>query len=183
MKKICFYLSAFIPLYALLIIKILINIVFGNLHFNILNSLSLALYALSIIFGLVGVKLALTQAKSAKTNIFITKKESLTEQYFLGYFSIFVLFALSFEIELVSMFVVFWLIIIMIGVVYVKNNMFYINPFLNLLGFNFYEITYKQSNSNTETIAKVIFKGELILDDKPHKMINLYQPNFSLIEK
>ena len=30
----------------------------------------------------------------------------------------------------------------MIGIVYIKNNLFYINPMLNILGYNFYEIKY-----------------------------------------
>ena len=42
----------------------------------------------------------------------------------------------------------------MIGIVYVKNKLFYINPFLNILGFNFYDITFKTIGKNTKEYQK-----------------------------
>ncbi len=181
MKKLLLFFSAFVPLYFLLIVKILIDIVFGDLHFNILNTTSLILYSLAMITGCVGAVNAIKHKQTKSKKIRIIKKQSLTEQYFLGYFSLFVLFALSFEIEKVSMFVVFVLIIVLIGVVYIKNDMFYINPFLNLLGYNFYQITFKMQNSNEEQMAKFLFKGQLKTDHVYNAKLS--HENFSLIEK
>lgn len=90
----------------------------------------------------------------------IIQKKSITQQHFLGYFSLFVLFALTFELEKISMFVIFLLIIILIGIVYIKNDLFYINPFLNILGYNFYDIKYKDKNGNIK-FDKFFFKGKL----------------------
>ena len=109
------------------------------------------------------------------------QKTSITEQYFLGYFSLFVLFALSFELEKVSMFVVFILIIVLIGIVYIRNDLFYINPFLNILGYNFYELTYRTQESAETQTAKFICKGKIKMNGDI-KCAKLSHENFSLIE-
>ena len=57
----------------------------------------------------------------------------------------------------------FILILILIGIVYIKNNLYYINPFLNILGYNFYDITYKNKNSNEVQHSKIFYKGNLDL--------------------
>lgn len=178
-KKLFLFLSAFVPLYFLLIVKILIDIMFGDLHFNVLNSLSLGIYTAAMVLGIWGAISALKHKGSKPTTIVIVEKQSLTEQYFLGYFSLFVLFALSFEIEKVSMFVVFVAIIALIGIVYIKNDMFYINPFLNLLGYNFYQITFTYPDNDKPQIAKFLFKGKLDIT-KNHKA-KFSHENFSII--
>ena len=38
---------------------------------------------------------------------------------------------------------VYVLILIMLSVVYLKNDFYYINPFLNIIGFSTFEVTYK----------------------------------------
>ena len=181
MKKLMLYLSAFVPLYFLLILKILVDILFGNLTFNVLNSLSLILYSLAMIMGIAGAINALKHNQTKPTKIEIVEKQSLTEQYFLGYFSLFVLFALSFEIEKVSMFVVFVSIIILIGIVYIKNDLFYINPFLNLLGYNFYQVTFMLDSKTEKQVAKFLFKGQLKTKHKYNAKLS--HENFSIIEK
>ena len=180
-KKLFLYLSAFVPLYFLLILKILIDIIFGNLHFNVLNSISLILYFFAMVLGICGAVFAIKHNSTKTSKITIITKKSLTEQYFLGYFSLFVLFALSFEIEKVSMFVVFVTIVVLIGIVYIKNDLFYINPFLNLLGYNFYEITFTLNNSTQKQVAKFLFKGQLNVNEKYNTKLS--HENFSIIEK
>lgn len=180
MKKFLLFLSAFVPLYFLITIKILIDIIFGNLHFNVLNTLSLIIFTLTICGGIFGAKLSIEHRDTNSTKIKILSKKCITEEYFLGYFSLFVLFALGFQLERVSMFVVFVIVIILIGIVYLKNDMFYINPFLNILGYNFYEIVYM--NGEKRETAKFICKGKLDLSRNSVKVVKLSHDNFSLIE-
>lgn len=183
MKKILLYLSAFVPLYFLVILKIIIDIINSNLSFNILNTLTLILLSILIFLGIYGANISIQHNNTIEVKIKILKKTSITEQYFLGYFSLFVLFALSFELERVSMFVVFCIIIILIGIVYIKNDLFYINPFLNILGYNFYDITFiNLSNNKGVQRAKFFYKGNLA----PNKLIYfayLSHENFSMIKK
>lgn len=179
MKKITLYLSAFIPLYFLIIIKIIIDIINANLSFNVLNTLTLILLTILIIVGSFGAFNAVKHPHTTTTTINIIQKTPITEKYFLGYFSLFVLFALSFELERVSMFVVFVLIIILIGIVYIKNDLFYINPFLNILGYNFYDITYTDEKDKQQK-AKFLCKGKLDIAQSKHKA-KLSHENFSMI--
>ncbi len=183
MKKILLFLSAFVPLYALVIIKILIDIIFLNLTFNFLNTFTIILFSLLIILGCYGAKMAIKHESTPKSSIKIVNATNITEKYFLGYFSLFVLFALSFELEKVSMFVVFVLVIILIGIVYVKNDLFYINPFLNILGYNFYDITFINLNNNKgEQKAKFFYKGNLENTEKSFSAY-LSHENFSMLER
>lgn len=160
MQKIFLYLSAFIPLYCLIIIKLLIEIINHNLTFNFLNTLVLILMLLLIVFGIAGIFIENHKSLYTIEKIKIIKKTSITEQHFLGYFSLFVLFALTFELEKISMFVVFLIIIFLIGIVYIKNDLFYINPLLNILGYNFYDIEFIDNNQTTRK-EKFFYKGQI----------------------
>ncbi len=182
MKKILLFLSAFVPLYILVVIKILIDIVFLNLSFNFLNTFSIILFSILICLGIYGANLAIKHESTPISNIKIVTATNITEKYFLGYFSLFVLFALSYELEKVSMFVVFILVIFFIGIVYVKNDLFYINPFLNILGYNFYDITFINLDENKgEQKAKFFYKGNLERHDKPF-VAYLSHENFSMLD-
>ncbi len=183
MKKILLYLSAFVPLYMLVIIKILIDIIFFNLSFNFLNTFTIILFSILIFMGCYGAYMAIKHETTPKSKIKIVTATNITEKYFLGYFSLFVLFALSYELEKVSMFVVFVLVIIFIGIVYVKNDLFYINPFLNILGYNFYDITFINLDKNKgEQSAKFFYKGNIENIESPF-IAYLSHENFSMIDK
>lgn len=181
MKKILLYLSAFVPLYFLISIKIIIDLINANLSWNFLNTISLILFIILMILGTIGAKEAIAHKSTKTTKIEIISRKNITEQYFLGYFSLFVLFALTFELEKISMFIVFILIIILIGIVYIKNNLFYINPFLNILGYNFYQVEYINLSTNIKDTAIFFYKGEFSLTKKFY-LSKLSHENFNMIE-
>lgn len=175
--KFLLYLSAFIPLYVLLLIKIVVQIINHNLSLNVLNTLLISLLCVLIGLGSLGILLAFSGG--TPKSIYVISSTNLTEKHFLGYFSLFVLFALSYEIELVCMAVIFVLILIFIGVVYLRNNLFYINPLLNIIGFSFYDIQYKQSDSDEVLTATVLYFGNLL----PNKNYNanFTRCNFNIV--
>ena len=185
MKKFSLYVSAFVPLYVLVIIRILIDIINHNLSFNFLNTTTLIVLVFLIFLGIKGATNAISHSNTKEVKIRILSKKSITEKHFLGYFSLFVLFAQTFELEKVSMFVVFALVIILIGIVYIKNDLFYINPFLNILGYNFYDIKYMKIDDKNHTIQqdKFFYKGKLDLSKKSIYCAYLSQDNFSMIIK
>ncbi len=180
LKKLCLYFSAFIPLYALLIIKIAVQIINKNLNVNVLNTCLLSILSLLIGLGILGLMLCLNTGK--KTQIKVITCKNITENHFLGYFSLFVLFALSYEIEYVYMATIFALILVFVGVVYIRNNLFYINPLLNILGFSFYKIEYTEvglQSSSTKS-ATIFYFGNL----KPNNtyFADLTTFNFNLVK-
>ena len=181
MKNVLLYLSAFIPMYLLIIIKQCMEMIMGNIKLNFLNFFVLGLLVVIILLGLLGLKLEIFNRKGEEREVVVVEKTNTTDEHFLGYFSLFVLFAITFDLSKVSMLIVFILILIMIGVVYVKNKLFYINPFLNILGFNFYDITYKEKGSKKECSIKIFFKGDLVLENKYR--LKVKDENFSFLSK
>lgn len=154
--KFSLFISSFIPLYFLIIVKELIQIINGNLTFNVTNSIMLSFNLILIIIGIIGVIFNYKSTKFKKIEIISYK--NITCQNFLPYFPIFVLFAVAFELEFVSMALVYVLILIMLGMVYLKNDFYYINPFLNIIGFSTYEVTYKIGDKVVENQRFFTFK-------------------------
>ena len=169
-EKMFLYISSFIPLYFLIIVKELTEIINGNLSFDITNSVMLSFNALLIVLGSVGVVLNYHAKNYVK--IEVVEIKNITCQNFLPFFPLFVLFALAFELEFISMAIVYLLILVMIGVVYLKNDMFYVNPFLNIIGFSTYEVKFKDKKDDQIKTKKVFaFKN---YDAKTYKANNLF---------
>ena len=145
--NILLYISSFIPLCFLIVTKEFIEIANGNLSFNVTNSVMISLNLLFIGLGSAGTIIAI---KKPCEHIEITKMKNITRDDFLPYFPIFVLFAIAFELQFISMAIVYLLILMMLGIVYIKNEMYYINPFLNIVGFCTYEVTYKKDGQTFE---------------------------------
>ncbi len=160
--NISLFISSFVPLYLLVIIKTFIEILNGNLHFNVTNSILLGLMFVLTVIGIVGVIYLIRYERKTTEEIVIIEYTNTTDKHFLGYFSLFVLFALTFDLSKVSMSVIYIIILILVGIVYVRNNLYYINPLLNIIGYSFYEVAYRNSRGE-EHRAKMFFKGKLNL--------------------
>ncbi len=179
-KQIGLFLSSFSPLFLLLIIKEIVEIVNKNWSMNFLNSFLLILLSFMLFFGVFVLIRMLNDAKSCKKNLVkVTYKKNTTDQHFLGYFSLFVLFAISFEIEMYSMAIVFFIVLSMIAIVYIKNDMYFINPLLNILGYSFYEINYIDNHGVSKS-AMVFYKG-LIKENNSYYLCTKYSSLYFLI--
>ena len=160
-KDVLLYISAFVPMQALILIKLIIELLCGNIPLNVLSIIYLVTLILLITIGGLGLLLNTTLSNDQSGVVIILQCENITDKHFLGYFSLFVLFALQLNLTLVSSFITYLLILIFIGFVYVKNSLFYINPFLNILGYSFYDIVYTDEKGENESEAKFFYKGEL----------------------
>lgn len=178
MKNILLYFSAFVPLYFLILVKFLLGVLVGTIYFTFLTIFTMVFYLTLTVLGIVGLVVNMKSNKGKTVKIQVEKFSNITDRHFLSYFSLFVLFALGFQLTKPSMLVVSILIIIFIGIVYINNNMYYINPLLNILGYNFYEITYTQ-NQKTFT-KKVYYRGQLA--EKTY-LAHFKNENFSFLEK
>ena len=166
-------------MYVLVLLKHGLEMIVGNIKPNLLNIFVLCLLFVVILLGVIGLLLEVNR-KQKTQKIIITDKTNTTDEHFLGYFSLFVLFAISFDLSKLSMLLVFIMVIVMIGIVYVKNKLFYINPFLNILGFNFYDITYKTQDSNKEQTTKIFIKGDLLLGKR--YCVKIKDENFNFLD-
>lgn len=160
MAKIILFISAFVPMYVLFLINLIVELINENLTFNVTNTCVLVALAILFLIGVVGLLLIINSKDVHEEEIVVESKQNLTDQHFLNYFSLFVLLALTFDLSKICFVCVFVVILIFIGIVYVKNNIFYVNPLLNIMGYSFYDITYKNSEGKTRQI-RIFHKGEV----------------------
>lgn len=182
LKNLLLYISAFMPMYFLVLLKLVVELLNHNLSFNVLNSLNLATLILLLISSVIGLLWNVKFNRDESKEVTILSKHNITDQHFLGYFSLFVFFAIPLDLSLVSAFCIYLAILIMIGIVYINNSLYYINPFLNLLGYNFYDITYIEAGSNDKRHAKIFYRGDLEIENRTY-FVKLKNENFSFVDK
>lgn len=178
LKNIFLFLSAFVPMFVLILLKLIIDIINHNLSFNVLNTLNLITLLFLILSGLGGLYWNVCDNKSVK-RIHLISAQNITDKHFFGYFSLFVLFALQLDLSLISGYCTFIFIMIFIAIVYIKNSLYYINPLLNILGYNFYDVYFAVENDDKRYNAKIFVKG--FLEENKRYYANIKRPNFTFI--
>ena len=160
-KDLLLFFSAFMPMYVLILIKLVVDIVFQNKTFNVLNTINIITLLLLISAGIFGIIWNVYKSKDLSKEIVVLSATNITDKHFLGYFSLFVLFALQLDLTFVSGYVTYIFILTFIGFVYIKNSLYYINPLLNILGYSFYDIVYTDLKNNNKENSKIFAKKEL----------------------
>ena len=157
-------MSAFVPMYMLVIIKMIIDIAEGNEKGSAMVICVMILLMFLVIIGVSCVMYVFFSKKIAQSTIQIDSANNVTGQYFFGYFSLFVLVAVHLELYTVCDIILFFLINIIIAIVYIHNNLYYINPLLNLIGYNIYKITYIKDGQ--EKNINIFVKDKLDISNK-----------------
>ena len=163
LKKLMFFLIAFNPMYVILIVMSVIQIEtseeieWSGFFLGFVIGLSI----LSLLTLLAAIVYVFKSSKKTTEEVEILSAKNVTGNFFLEYFSLFGLLALSFDISNPYMLIILGLIIIMIGVVYISNNLYYINPLFNLLGYKFINIKYKNLEGNIEREANIFTRKQL----------------------
>lgn len=182
LKNLLLYISAFVPMYWLIFIKLVVEIANNNLSFNILNSINFATLLILIALGIWGLVWNVFLNNEKSQEIVIISRNNITDQHFLGYFSLFVFFAIPIDLSYMSGYFIYVIILILIGIVYINNGLYYINPLLNILGYNFYDITYREKGKEETKHAKMFYKGDLKISEKPC-FAKIKNANFTFIDK
>ena len=116
-KNLLLYISAFMPMYVLVLIKLVVELINQNLSFNVLNTINLTTLLLLIVASVVGLLWNIRYNREESKEVRILSKHNITDQHFLGYFSLFVFFAIPLDLSYVSVYCVFAVVLVMIGVV------------------------------------------------------------------
>lgn len=182
LKNLLLYISAFVPMYFLVFVKLIVEIINHNATFNVLNTLNFVTLLLLMVLGAIGLLWNIYFANGKSIEVEIVSKKNITDRHFLGYFSLFVFFAIPLDLSLVSAYCVYVLVLIMIGIVYINNSLYYINPLLNLLGYNFYDISYKELGDDKIKKSKIFYKGDLLIENKTY-WVNLKNQHFCFVDK
>lgn len=163
LKNVLLFLSAFVPMYFLIFVKLVVEIINNNLHFNVLNTLNFVTLLLLMFLGVVGLVWNIKYSSKKSMKIEVVSRKNITDQHFLGYFSLFVFFAIPLDLSYVSAYCVYVLVLVMIGIVYISNSLYYINPLLNLLGYKFFDVEFKFFGQNEINQVKMFSKCEIPL--------------------
>ena len=152
MKKIIMYLSAFLPMFWLILIKdyatILKNAIAGEVPYSDLLSVQLFI-VLGIVLLITIITIILISGNKNLSNdlVVATKVTNRTAEYYLGYFSLFILELFAFSFTDIVDIIVMSILLLLLGIVYVKNGLFFINPTMNIFRSFIFEVEFSDGNN------------------------------------
>ena len=161
LRKLVMYLSAFLPMFLIMWIKEILlgvrNVLdkpwkysWESIYFNPY------LIGEFIVIFLVGTALYFLLKRNQRTSVYtITLKtvKNRSAEYYLAYYSLFILALIEFSLTDPVDLVVLVLLLIVLGIVYIKNDLFFMNPTINIFQSYIYEIEYM---TNQTIISKLI---------------------------
>lgn len=180
MNKIIMYLSSLVPIFLLMLIKdfivILVKVLYKEAHF-------LELFNLTFIIGfllcfIISFRLFCLIKNNKHMNSYRIKVYNVinrSSEYYLEYCSLFLVSLFNFSLLDIENIITFVLLVIFLGIVYIKNELFFINPTINIFQSMIYEV-------DTENYGKrlVISKRKI----KDGDIIEVYRSDFNFtIEK
>jgi hypothetical protein len=174
-RKIILFISSYIPLYLLMIIKNILERTTDKGRFlNVLNRKIILFdeindYAVVFFFFLCLISFVYLKLKIKNTvgkkHYKIKTVENETSNYYFNYISIYLLSCLGLTLNNIVDVFVFLFLMIIVGFIYISNRMTYMNPTLNLLGYKVYNTELKLESMSTEKTFKsiVIAPKEVII--------------------
>lgn len=152
------YLSVFLPLFVIMWLKevalIVLSIFNEKMNWkDLINIYLIAWFLIIIILVIFFIKLMTNNKKLTTYKIKVIKVKNRTAEYYLGYSSVFIVSLVGFSLMNVVDVFVLVLLLIALGVVYIKNDLYFINPTVNMFKSYIYEVEYKnKDNLETKTI-------------------------------
>jgi hypothetical protein len=190
--SIVLYVSAFLPMFAVMWIKEVVSGVVDAVN-DVCSSAANTPFGLSsvpeickamldwylliefIVFAFVFVVLCLMMKgneKSAAKMVKVKNLKNRVAEYYLAYFSLFVLALIGFSLVDISDIISLFLLMLILGIVYIRNGMFYINPTVNLLKSFIYEIEFEE---HSKTYSRVVISKEKLYAGET---LNIYQSKY-----
>lgn len=104
-----------------------------------------------IMKGIIGIicfcKSFLKARKLSKETIILTKAENITADYYFTYFSLFVISFFGVDPTKLKDVLILSVLMVLIIWVYMANEMYFVNPVLNIVGYKAFSIVYHKSTS------------------------------------
>lgn len=151
MKKIIMYLSAFLPMFWLILIKDYATILKDALsgagkYTNLLNVQLFIVLGIVILITICSALLISGNKVLSHDLVIASKVNNRTAEYYLGYFSLFVLELFAFSFTDIVDIVVMSILLLLLGIVYIKNGLFFINPTMNIFRSYIFEVEFSDGN-------------------------------------
>ena len=151
------FLSSYIPLYVIFLLKDL----FSNPTFS-------WILVILIIFPFMILLVILQAIHTLEKNFTKIKKISYRNEAILSYIFTYIFPFLSINFSLTSDLIGIGIIFLLIGIFYTNSNLIYTNPILSLLGYNIFE-----AEDDQENIMLIITKYKVLRNNTKIKTINI----------
>lgn len=169
------FVSSYVPLYMLLILKNIFERItddgrFVNIiqkiksatWFDEVNDWAVCILALLIVISTVYLWRVLGNGTSPK-KYFIKEVSDETANYYFNYISIYLLSCMGLTLNsIVDCFLLLFVMII-VGCIYVSNNMMYMNPVANIMGYKIYNCVLDSVNTSDKNISSILVAPKTIV--------------------
>ncbi len=180
-NKTMLFISSYIPLYILMILKNIFERItvggrFASLSkkinkgtfFDEINDYAIVVLFMLCIGSLIYLIAKVKNTKGEKDYI-IKEMTDETSNYYFNYISIYLLSCLGLSLNNITDNFVFVFVMFIVGYIYISNNMIYMNPTLNFLGYKVYDVILDSVNTNDKSLQSIIIiskKVRIKVNDK-----------------
>jgi len=167
-NKLMLFISSYIPLYLLLIGKNIleritdngnfidvINKVKNMILFDEINDYAVTFMSILSIVSFIYLKIKITKTTGRKQYV-VKKVVNETSNYYFNYISIYLLSSLGLSLNSIVDCFAFAFLMFIVGYIYISNNMVYMNPMLNFMGYKIYDCELKSCNTNENDFSTIL---------------------------
>lgn len=160
-RKLIMYISAFLPMFLIMWIKEILICIRNIMRMPwkykwssiYSNPFLIAELLFIILIGLLVIWLIKRDRKTSAYTVTLKSVKNRSAEYYLAYYSLFILALIEFSLTDPVDLAVLILLLIVLGIVYIKNNLFFMNPTINIFRSFIYEVEYI---TNQSTITKLV---------------------------
>lgn len=188
LRKIVLFISSYIPLYILMVLKNILERCtnkgrFLNLGYKIknialfdeINDWAIVVLSVLTIFSLLYLK---NKIRNTYGEVYykINKVSDETSNNYFNYISVYLLSCLGLSLNNIVDVFIFVFLMILVGYIYITNDMIYLNPTLNMMKYNVYSVELVAEATDTVVSSIVIAKrGIKIKEGKRVKGTKKYE--------
>lgn len=133
--------------------------------FDEVNDWAVCILTLAIVISAVYLWRALGIGTSPKKYL-ITEVSDETGNYYFNYISIYLLSCMGLTLNSIVDCFVFLFVMIIVGYIYISNNMMYMNPVANIMGYKVYNCMLDSVNTNDKDVSSIVIVPKSILVEK-----------------
>lgn len=159
------YISAFLPMFLIMWIKEIMigirNVIEKPWRYS-WDSIYLNPYLIGelIFLAIISIFFVCLLKRNKKTGVYTISLKTVknrSAEYYLAYYSLFILALIEFSLTDPIDLIVLALLLLVLGIVYIKNDLFFMNPTINIFQSYIYEVEYETEQA---MITKLIISPE-----------------------
>lgn len=167
-NKFMLFVSSYIPLYILLIMKNILERItdegrfvniFSRLQtvkiFDEVNDWAICILLFTTVFSGIYLKFIIKKSGGNKKYKIIDVSDETGNIYF-TYISIYLLSCMGLTLNSIVDCFVFLFVMLVVGYIYISNNMMYMNPVISLMGYKVYDCVLDSVNTNDKEIRSIV---------------------------